>query len=189
MRVEEIVKLLTEDYGLVDVEVPRPRRIRARIPQDLPEEKKGELLRKVLEDAKDWGFQHMSFMTCVDFIKDGRFELNYGLWSYTIPALLVIKYDLDRENPKHFTVVDIWRPAKIYEQEIHEMFGVEFEGNPRSYEPYVLEDWDDIPPLRKDFDPLKYLSEHPLQGTGYEGLPLEALMQRRYDGGDENADS
>ena len=39
---------------------------------------------------------------------------------------------------------------------MHEFFGVEFEGNPDSNKQLFLENWDDMPPLRKDFDSIKY---------------------------------
>jgi len=197
MSVEKVMALIKEKFGL-EVENPYPRRLRVRIPSEgKREEERRQLLRDLLEYAKEIGFQHMSFITCVDFIKEGRFELNYGLWSYTIPTMLVVKYDLDRENPKHITVVDIWKPAKTWEQEVHEMFGVEFDGNPRSFEPYVLEDWDSIPPLRKDFDPVQYLKEHPMQGAGYDPLPYINLVEKKLDepvkeeeiGGEEGANS
>ncbi len=196
MRVEEVVKAIKDKFGL-EVENPYPRRLRVKIPVDgKSDEERRQVLRDLLQYAKEIEFQHMSFITCVDFIKEGRFELNYGLWSYTIPTMLVVKYDLDRENPKHITVVDIWKPAKIWEQEVHEMFGVEFEGNPRSFEPYVLEDWDSIPPLRKDFDPVQYLKEHPMQGAGYDPLPYANLVEKNLEqptvqetGGDEGANS
>lgn len=196
MRVEEVIKVIEEKFGL-EVENPYPRRLRVRIPREgKTEDERQEILRDLLAYAKELDFHHMSFITCVDFIKENRFELNYGLWSYTIPAMLVVKYDLDRDNPKHITLVDIWKPAKTWEQEVHEMFGVEFHGNPRSFEPYVLEDWDDIPPLRKDFDPLKYLKEHPMQSAGYDSLPYVNLVNRNLEidsaaeaGGDDGADS
>jgi NADH-quinone oxidoreductase subunit C len=197
MRIEEVMEKIKEKFGL-EVENPYPRRLRVKISKDSgSEEERRQLLKDILSYAKnELEFQHMSFITCVDFIKDGIFDLNYGLWSYTIPTMLVIKYELDRDNPKHITVVDMWKPAKTWEQEVHEMFGVEFEGNPRSFEPYVLEDWDDIPPLRKDFDPVKYLQEHPMQGAGYDPLPYVNLVEKKLDapiqeetGGDEGANS
>ncbi|WP_416208189.1 NADH-quinone oxidoreductase subunit C [Halomonas sp.] len=34
------------------------------------------------------------------------------------------------------------------QRELKEMFGIDFPGSPRVDEPFVLESWDDIPPMR-----------------------------------------
>jgi len=41
---------------------------------------------------------------------------------------------------------------------MHELFGVEFEGN-QDLAPLFLEDWDGPPPFRKDFDWRDYVRE------------------------------
>jgi len=41
------------------------------------------------------------------------------------------------------------------DEELFEFFGIKFEGND-DMKPLFLENWDDLPPLRKDFDPLEY---------------------------------
>ncbi|MCK5399847.1 NADH-quinone oxidoreductase subunit C, partial [bacterium] len=44
---------------------------------------------------------------------------------------------------------------QVYEQEIHEFFGIEFAGNP-DLSPLFLHNWKEIPPMRKDFDTEEY---------------------------------
>jgi NADH-quinone oxidoreductase subunit C len=52
----------------------------------------------------------------------------------------------------------VFRHAQTYEREIHEMYGVFFEGNAR-LTPLFLEHWRGPPPMRRDFDTRKYVEE------------------------------
>jgi NADH:ubiquinone oxidoreductase subunit C len=47
------------------------------------------------------------------------------------------------------------------------MYGIDFEGNDRLGE-FILEDWDDMPPMRRDFDTVKYAGEHYYKRPGRE---------------------
>ena len=109
----------------------------------------------ILSILKNEGFSHLSLLTCVDWIENKEFELVYILFSWKDGGKIIVSTRIDRENPKFVTVKHMWPVARFYEREIHEFFGVEFEGND-DMKPLILELWDDIPPLRKDFDPLEY---------------------------------
>ena len=109
----------------------------------------------VLELLKSKGYSHLSLMTCVDWIEDEQFELVYVLFNWEDGGKFVVTTRIDRNSPKFVTVKELWPVARFYEREIHEFFGVEFEGND-DMKPLILELWDDKPPLRKDFDPLAY---------------------------------
>ncbi|KRQ87928.1 NADH-quinone oxidoreductase subunit 5 [Caloramator mitchellensis] len=100
---------------------------------------------------KSIGFDHLSFICAVDFIDEGEFELVYHVWSYTHKIHILNKVRIDRNEPKIPTIVDLWEQAQFYEQEVHEFFGIVFEGN-KDLSHLFLENWVDIPPLRKDFD-------------------------------------
>jgi NADH-quinone oxidoreductase subunit C len=50
----------------------------------------------------------------------------------------------------------IFPGCKYYEREVHEFFGIKFPGNPDYHKQLILEAWDDMPPLLKDFDPRAY---------------------------------
>ncbi len=69
--------------------------------------------------------------------------------------MILVKTRIPRDNPVQDTLLPLWDQAQTYEREIHEMFGIKFEGNPR-LTPFILEDWEGIPPMRKDFDSRKY---------------------------------
>jgi len=102
--------------------------------------------------VKELGFEHLSAISVTDWPEEGTFELTYHLWSYSKKILLTVKTKLDRADPIVDSVVSVWREnAQIHERELHELFGVEFEGN-EDLTPLFLEDWDGPPPFRKDFD-------------------------------------
>ena len=104
---------------------------------------------------KSQGFEHLSNITCVDWILEKRFDVTYNIWSYSRKIHAVVKIGLSRDNPRMATIYPLWPQARVYEQEIHEMFGIVFEGNP-DMGPLFLHNWQDLPPLRKDFDTREY---------------------------------
>ena len=50
----------------------------------------------------------------------------------------------------------LWSHAWQYQRELHELFGIDFPDSPRVHESFVLEGWEEIPPMRRDFDTLEY---------------------------------
>ena len=108
-----------------------------------------------LETLKAHGYSHLSLLTCIDWIEDNQFELVYILFSWNDGGKFIVSTRIDRNNPKFVTVKELWPVARFYEREVHEFFGVEFEGND-DMRPLILELWDELPPLRKDFDPREY---------------------------------
>ncbi|MGA1873403.1 MAG: NADH-quinone oxidoreductase subunit C [Thermoplasmatota archaeon] len=109
----------------------------------------------VLKSLREMGFDHFVMLTCIDLIDESRFELVYHLWSYGTKGLIMVKTFIDREHPSIGSAVPVFRPSITYEREIHEMFGIDFPGNPRLTQ-FILEDWEGPPPMRKDFNALQY---------------------------------
>lgn len=101
-------------------------------------------------------FEHLSMISCVDWLEEGKFELVYILTSYARNIVAIVKTKIDRKNPQMDSIVNLWPQVVTYEIELNEMFGVFFNGNNRMGEEFILEDWDDIPPMRRDFDTLEY---------------------------------
>jgi NADH-quinone oxidoreductase subunit C len=119
---------------------------------------KKEELHQILTQLKDTGFNHLSDVTAVDYIDEQEFELIYHLWAHQEKIRAIVKVRIPREVPTVKSVVDLWTGAQIHERENHELFGINFEGNP-NLSPLFLEDWEEIPPFRKDFDTRKYVKE------------------------------
>ena len=96
-------------------------------------------------------------------------ELVYVLFNWSEGLHVQLRARVDREKPVMVTATDIFPGAQYYEREVHEFFGVDFPGNEDSYKPLFLEIWDDIPPLRKDFDPQAYSDKKfPMRERGNE---------------------
>lgn len=115
-----------------------------------------ENVHRVLSHLKHIGFTQLSLLTCIDWIEQNQFQLVFILLNWDNGVHLLVRAMLDRDNPEFTTVTDIYPGAIYYEREVHEFFGVHFRGNPTYQKPLFLERWDDLPPLRKDFDPQAY---------------------------------
>lgn len=118
-------------------------------------EVKNEQTLNVLAFLKGNGYSHLSLLTAVDWIKENKFEIVYILFSWENGGKFIISTKIDRDDAKFVTVKNLWPTARFYEREVHEFFGIKFEGND-DMKPMFLENWDDLPPLRKDFDPFEY---------------------------------
>ncbi len=103
------------------------------------------------------GFGHLSFFTCVDYIEDNRFELLYLLHSYSRGTDLGVRVPLARTLPVEMEGIHhLWAGAETYQRELREMYGIVFPGSPRLYDDFALEGWQDLPPMRRDFDTKAY---------------------------------
>lgn len=96
-------------------------------------------------------YVHLSAISCVDWIDDDEYELVYHLWSYESNTLVSVHTRIPRSPGVYLSVFDIYHPAAFFERDIHEMFGLYFEGSP-DMQPFILTEWDGPPPMRKDFD-------------------------------------
>lgn len=105
------------------------------------------------------GFGNLTMISAVDYIEDDIFQLTYLLHSYKYRNDVGIRVDIDRNEPVMVSIHNIWAGAKVFQRELKEMFGVDFPGCPRIDDGFVLEGWDNIPPMRKDFDTRKYSDE------------------------------
>jgi NADH:ubiquinone oxidoreductase subunit C len=97
------------------------------------------------------GFDRLITISTVD--NGGTFELLYHLIG---PHRIIISLaiDLPRDQPVTHTVSDLLPPAGIYERQIHDLFGITFEGHPDLKKVILNEDWPDNEyPLRKDWKP------------------------------------
>ena len=125
----------------------------------------GEIM-ALLSFLKNNGFAHLAMISCVDRIDQEKLELVYILSRYLEPGSpaagkenvnnVILKTVIDRQAPLIISVIPIFENAEPYEREIHELFGVNFEGHPR-LTPLFLEREYETPPFRKDFDTREYV--------------------------------
>lgn len=129
-----------------------PRRLRV----DLPAETLPALLELLKGRA---GYVHLSAISCVDWLAQEEFELVYHLWSYEMKVLVMAHIRIARDPGVYLSVYDLYRPAAFFERDIHEMFGVFFEGSPDMGK-FILTEWDGPPPMRKEFDGEAWVVDH-----------------------------
>ena len=94
--------------------------------------------------------------TAVSAITGIDLGANLGVYFHirTKDALVTIKSEVPRENPKIATVMDLMPGAAFHEMEVMDLLGVEFEGNPNRGHLVLPETWPEgIYPLRKDVNP------------------------------------
>ena len=127
------------------------------------------------------GFTHLVMISCVDRIEDGVFELVYLLNNPGAHIDIGICVDIGRDGAVMESMHHLWAGVRVYQREIREMFGIDFPGSPGVDEPMILEGWDDIPPMRRDFDTLEYAERtyYPREGRSTSD-PATEMEERSY---------
>jgi NADH-quinone oxidoreductase subunit C len=156
---ESIKEQLEKTFEAVVVTIPEDAQVAVNV-------KKDQVL-AVLRFLKDRRFDHLALVSCVDWIEEQEFELVYILTRYMQgnkthtereKMHIIVKTKISRQNPQLETVTGIFSNAEPYEREIHELFGVKFEGHKRLIPLFLERDYE-IPPFRKDFDTRKYVED------------------------------
>ena len=147
-RAKELAGKITAKFPDVKVDYLREKRIKVTAPS--------EKIRDVTTFARDdLGFDHLDTVSAVDWISKNDFEIIYFAGSATRPELrdfiLAVAEHIPRDDPVAPTLVDVWIAADYNERETHEMFGINFRGHPNQAHLFLPEDWNDLPPLRKDY--------------------------------------
>ena len=119
---------------------------------------KKEQVLTILRFLKDKRFNFLTLISCVDWIEEKEFELIYIITSYREGLQIILKTRISRVNPEFETVIPIFKSAEFYERELHELFGINFEGNQRLIPLFLERDYK-IPPFRKDFDTREYVKK------------------------------
>jgi NADH:ubiquinone oxidoreductase subunit C len=101
------------------------------------------------------GFDHNDIVSGTDWIAKSEIEVIYFLENISRPGMedivLAIAERTNRDAPSVPTLIEIWPGVVYQERETHEMLGVVFQGHPNLNKLLLPEDWNDIPPLRKDY--------------------------------------
>ena len=118
-----------------------------------------EFLRTLNFISSSSNFMTLSQISCTDWIEDEVFALNYILTTENRDKNLMVELTIPRVDSKLPTLLNLFPQAEVMERDLHEMYGIEFIGNPTLYD-FALEDWNEIPPLRREFDTLAYVNEN-----------------------------
>jgi len=143
-----MIKKLKEYY---DIQEKDSRLFKINIPKE-------ELLKTLSFISSGSNFITLSQIACADWIEDEVFALNYILTNEERGKNLMVELEIPRDDSRVPTMLNIFPQAEVMERDLHEMYGIEFEGNPTLYD-FALEDWKEIPPLRREFDTLAYVNE------------------------------
>ena len=100
------------------------------------------------------GFDHISAVSGVDWIAANQLEVVYFVGSTKqgwLDFVLALAERIPRDDPVVPTLIEVWPGVEFHERETHEMFGINFQGHPNQNHILLPEDWNDLPPLRKDY--------------------------------------
>jgi len=100
------------------------------------------------------GFDHFATVSGTDYMAKKEIEVIYfaGSVRQDLEDLVIaLAVRLPRDSPVMPSLVEVWPGAEYHERETFEMLGVTFTGHPDLRGILLPEDWDDIPPLRKDY--------------------------------------
>src|SRR6478752_3484221 len=116
---------------------------------------KWKTIAQQLRSNEGFEFDYLFCLTCIDW--KTHLTMVYHMSSTTHRQTIVIKANLNRDNPEIETVCDIWRTAEFHERECFELFGVKFLNHPDLRRLILTDDFEGYP-LRKDFeDPINMI--------------------------------
>ncbi|MBS3764796.1 MAG: NADH-quinone oxidoreductase subunit C [Planctomycetes bacterium] len=157
--IASLEKTLPSTFNNIEVSSPEENKMCVSVPADS--------VSPVLSLLKKKGLDYLVLISCVDWIDERALEVVYILSCYMRADAemteeqqiqVLLKTRLPRENPALESVIDIFGHAEPYERELHELFGIDFEGHPRLIHLFLERDYD-IPPFRKDFDNRQYVED------------------------------
>jgi NADH-quinone oxidoreductase subunit C len=147
-RAKELAALIASSFPDVKVEYMRERRLKV-------SSEPSRIKEVALFVRNELGFDHISAVSGVDWIAKNEFEIVYFIGSVSRPGyedfVIAISERVARDNPVAPTLIDVWIGVDYQERETHEMFGINFQGHPSNAHLILPEDWNDMPPLRKDY--------------------------------------
>lgn len=129
-----------------------------------------EKLTEVASFVRDeLGFNYLSSVTGVDLIDDDKMEVVYHTYSIEKGGgAVVLKVQVDREEPIVPTLVPLWPGAEFQEREIWDLYGIHFEGHPDLRRILMWEGFEGHP-MRKDWKEPFYEDEHKPFGSRWPG--------------------
>ncbi|MGP8215737.1 MAG: NADH-quinone oxidoreductase subunit C [Bacteroidia bacterium] len=104
---------------------------------------------ELLRTKKEFDFDYLFCLTCIDW-KD-HLMMVYHLLSKTHNHCLVVQAKItDINNPQIESVNGTWKTAELHEDEVFDLFGVNFLNHPNLRRLFLEEDWKGYP-LRKNY--------------------------------------
>jgi NADH dehydrogenase I D subunit len=108
---------------------------------------------RFLRDDPDTLFNHLTFVTAVDYSAMGRqprFDTVYEVYSLPLRHRLRLKVPLQGDSPSVQSVAELWPGADWHEREVYDLMGIRFKGHPDLRRIMLPDEWVGHP-LRKDY--------------------------------------
>jgi formate hydrogenlyase subunit 5 len=143
-KFEKAVDLLKNNLAdaVVDLKVPREKKAYIFLKPERHRDAVSLLLKKVADTE-------LSTITGVDL--GNEIELNYHM---VCEGTITLKNSVPKEKPVTKTITDILPGANLYEREVFDLLGVDFEGHPNLERLLLPENWPQGNyPLRRDWTP------------------------------------
>ncbi len=148
IRTKALADAILQKFPATTVDYVRERRLKVTTTPETIKE-----LALFIRD--DLGFDHISCVSGTDWIAKNEIEVIYFVGSVSRPGyedlIVALAERPKRENPVVPSLIEVWAGVDYHERETHEMLGVNFSGHPNLKNLLLPEDWNDIPPLRKDY--------------------------------------
>lgn len=170
----ELINHLKERFPIYDI-------VEAEAGQTFVSLESKKLVPMITSLKTNHGFTVLVIFTAVDWLEDGKFQITYVINNPKEKHDLGIRVFIDRENASMESIHHLWKHASTFQRELKEMFGIDFPGSPGVDEPFLLEGWDNMPPMRRDFDTKKYSEDTYFPRPGREtNDPATYMKQKLY---------
>lgn len=105
---------------------------------------------EILKRHEEFQFDYVSELHGTDF--ETHMEVYVSLWSSLKKQSIVLKTEVERDQPAVRSLTPLWAGADWPECEVYDLLGIRFEGHPNLKRIMLGEDWVGHP-LRKDYKP------------------------------------
>ncbi len=108
--------------------------------------------------GNNYDYKTLNAITCTDWIEDGHFAITYIMTTLDRKSTFMIQTMINREDAHINTLSKDFAQAEIMERDLAEMYGINFIGH-NNLKELSLENWVHTPPLRREFDTLKFVND------------------------------
>lgn len=149
-RTKALADKIVANFPSTKVDYSREKRLKVTVPPDA--------IKAVATFVRDaLGFDHLNVVGGTDYMQQNEFEVIYFVGSLSTPGQQDLVVQLAErvkreESAKVPSLSEVWTAAEYHERETFDMLGIVFEGHPDLRRILLPEDWNDLPPLRKDYN-------------------------------------
>jgi len=171
---KELLKNITSDFQILETYRQRDDLVFINVEK--------HIVPNIITHLKNYeSYSHLVFITAVDYMEENIFELQYMLHNYNNHTDICVTTKISRDNESMISIHHLWEQVWTYQRELNELFGIDFPGSPRVDEPFVLEGWEDIPPMRREFNTKEYSEKTYFQRDGrLTNDPQEFMKEKLY---------